>query len=135
MSSKAHWERVYATKDPSEVSWYQPDPLLSFELVKGVAPDKSSMIIDVGGGTSSLVDRLVEYGYSNLSVLDLSATALNIARHRLGTHASMVNWLEGDVLETDLGGPYDVWHDRAVFHFLTTEKDRHRYVLQVSRSV
>jgi 2-polyprenyl-3-methyl-5-hydroxy-6-metoxy-1,4-benzoquinol methylase len=135
MDMKNHWERLYATKDPTRVSWYQPDPALSFELITQVAPSKAARIIDVGGGTSVLVDRLVEAGYTNLTVLDLSTAALDIARRRLGRQSSMVEWLEADVLEAKLKGPYDVWHDRAVFHFLTGSEDRQRYVKQVARAV
>lgn len=135
MDLKNHWERLYATKDPTEVSWYQPDPTLSFDPITQVAPNRSSRIIDVGGGTSLLADRLVEAGYTHLTVLDLSRAALDIARGRLVHESSRVEWLEADVLEAKLEGPYDVWHDRAVFHFLTASEDRRRYVRQVARSV
>lgn len=132
---KNHWDRVYRTKAPTDVSWYQADPHLSLELIARVAPARSSRIIDVGGGASLLVDRLIEAGYRDLTVLDLSEEPLAIDRDRLGDAAPRVTWLHADVLTVPLPGPCDVWHDRAVFHFLTQPMDRQRYVEQVGRSV
>ncbi len=132
---KDHWEKVYAARALTDVSWYQSDPRLSLDLVTQVAPSRSSRIIDVGGGTSSLVDRLVELGYSGLTVLDLSGRALSVARRRLGDQEAPVQWLESDVLRVTLQGRYDVWHDRAVFHFLIDRDDRRRYVDKAARSV
>ncbi len=135
MNLRDHWNRVYQTKGVDEVSWYQPEPRVSLGLIREVAPSPSSRIIDVGGGASFLVDRLIESGYRDLSVLDLSGLALSIVRSRLGAQAQFVEWLEADVLDVRLPGAYDVWHDRAVFHFLTKPEDRRRYVEQVRRSV
>jgi SAM-dependent methyltransferase len=133
---KTHWETVYRTKRPNEVSWYQAEPTRSLELIRRAVPDPSARIIDVGGGASTLVDGLLHAGYSNLSVLDLSATALAEARRRLGDSATRVHWLEDDVLSAALPeAAYDLWHDRAVFHFLTDASDRAAYVTQVRRAV
>jgi SAM-dependent methyltransferase len=133
---KAHWEHVYRTKRPTEVSWYQPEPLLSLELIRRAVPAPSARIIDVGGGASTLADGLLHAGYSNITVLDLSATALAESRGRLGDSAARVQWLEDDVLNATLPeAAYDLWHDRAVFHFLTNADDRAAYVAQVRRAV
>lgn len=130
-----HWDRIYRAKRWTEVSWYQPDPKLSFGLISEVTPSTSARIVDVGGGASLLVDRLVGAGYENVKVLDVSAEALAIARRRLGEGARHVRWLTSSVLDTVFEDPYDVWHDRAVFHFLTVVEDRRRYVEQVRRSL
>ena len=133
---KSHWETVYRTKRPTEVSWYQPEATLSLALIRRAVPDLSARVIDVGGGASTLVDGLLHAGYSNLSVLDLSATALDEARRRLGDATSRVQWLEADVLSAALPeAAFDLWHDRAVFHFLTNASDRAAYLAQVRRAV
>jgi ubiquinone/menaquinone biosynthesis C-methylase UbiE len=134
--AKTHWEHVYRTKRADEVSWFQREPTISLDLVKRVANDRSSRIIDVGGGSSSLVDRLLDNGYPNVTVLDVSATALAQARARVGTRASRVQWLEADVTAASLpDAHFDVWHDRAVFHFLTNASDRAAYIRLVGRAV
>jgi len=136
MDPKAHWERVYGSKRPTEVSWYRPHLDVSLALIEEAAPQRDAAVIDVGGGESTLVDDLLERGYSDVSVLDISATALAVAESRLGEQAARVQWLCGDV--TTFGFAlrrYDVWHDRAVFHFLTAHYDRAAYVRQVSRAV
>jgi ubiquinone/menaquinone biosynthesis C-methylase UbiE len=136
MQPKSHWERLYRTKRPTEVSWYQPEARISAQLIKRVAPDTSARIIDVGGGASTLVDGLLDAGYDHVTVLDFSAVALEAARSRLGLRAKLVTWLEADALEARLpAAGYDVWHDRAVFHFLTEESDRRRYVERTIRAV
>ncbi len=136
MDAKAHWEAIYRTKAPTQVSWYQPHASRSLALIRRVAPDLSAPIIDVGGGASTLVDDLLAVGYSEVTVLDLSRAALAAARSRLGPAAARVGWLEADILETSLPeATYSVWHDRAVFHFLTTPEARARYVAQVRRAV
>ena len=136
MDAEAHWEKVYATKAPTDVSWYQPDAELSLKLIRQAVPDPSAAIIDVGGGASTLVDGLLAEGYGNVTVLDLSASALRQAATRLGEDAGGVRWVEGDIRDADLPvHAYDVWHDRAVFHFLTAAADRRRYVEQVLRAV
>lgn len=136
MGEKHHWESVYAAKAPDAVSWYAPHLLRSLEYIRSAAPDKRAAVLDVGGGESTLVDDLLADGYAQVSVLDLSATALEVTQRRLGALAKAVTWMVGDVLDTDFGaGSCDVWHDRAVFHFLTTEHQRQRYVRQVLKAL
>ncbi len=131
-----HWESVYRKMAPTEVSWYQPEARLSLELIRRVAPDPGAPIIDVGSGASTLVDGLLDAGYRALTVLDLAPTALALAQQRLGERAGLVTWIAADVLEASLSTDgYAVWHDRAVFHFLTDPKDRARYVAQTRRFV
>ena len=133
---RQHWERVYQTKRPTEVSWYQPHLEVSLQLIDEAVMTRDAHIIDVGGGESTLVDDLLARGYRNLYVLDLSATALDVAKTRLGADASRVNWLCGDVRTYPFPPrQYDLWHDRAVFHFLTDSADRAEYVRQVARAV
>ena len=136
MDARQHWERVYRTKLPQQVSWYAPHLDVSVRLIQNAAPNQSAAIIDVGGGEATLVDDLLDRGYRDLSVLDLSATALRVARDRLGERAKDVDWLCGDVTSFPFAcHRYDVWHDRAVFHFLTVASDRAAYVRQVAWAV
>lgn len=136
MKSKNHWEDVYHTKDVTQVSWYQEHPELSLQFIEHTGIDRTAQIIDVGGGASTLVDDLIANGYQNVTVLDISAAALEVAQQRLGAKASAVTWLEADVTQVRLPANfYDVWHDRAVFHFLTRAEDRARYVESVQHSV
>jgi ubiquinone/menaquinone biosynthesis C-methylase UbiE len=136
MESKAHWENVYKTKDIREVSWFQEHAVHSIELIKHTGVSLGAKIIDVGGGASTLVDDLLDLGYTEITVLDISGEALRRSQDRLGNRASRVTWLELDISQAELNSNfYDVWHDRAVFHFLTRPDDRHRYVQAVSRSV
>ena len=129
---KSHWEQVYSKKQSTEVSWYQQHPERSLELIKATGLAPSASIIDIGGGASTLVDFLLESGYKHLSVLDISHAAIEQAKSRLGRSkikwADKVEWLEQDITEFKTDRYFDVWHDRAVFHFLTDEKDRTRYV-------
>lgn len=132
MKPRGHWEKVYGTKRATEVSWYQPTPDMSLRLLRTVVPDHAVPIIDVGGGASTLVDGLLADGYTNITVLDVSASALKQAAERLGASAASVMWREANVLDcTFPPAAYAVWHDRAVFHFLTDPADRERYVAQV----
>jgi len=136
MRSREHWEGVYERKRPEEVSWYRPrlEQSLRFIDAAGLAPDAA--IIDVGGGASTLVDDLLERGRSNITVLDISARAIDAAKARLGKRAAGVHWLVGDITTVDLApAAYDFWHDRAVFHFLCDADERRRYVAAVRRSV
>jgi SAM-dependent methyltransferase len=136
MQTKSHWDNLYATRAPDAVSWYQAHADMSLQLIQdtGVAPNAA--IIDVGGGTSILVDDLLAAGYTNVSVLDISASALAAARRRLGGAAARVRWLEADITKEALPlRAFDLWHDRAVFHFLTEAEDRAAYVRSVMRSV
>jgi len=136
VNPKSHWERVYQTKHPTEVSWYRPHLDVSLQLIEEAASNRDAHIIDVGGGESTLVDDLLARGYRNLSVLDVSPTALAVAKERLGDQANKVGWLCGDVTTFAFARrQYDVWHDRAVFHFLTDAKDRAAYVRKVAHAV
>jgi 2-polyprenyl-3-methyl-5-hydroxy-6-metoxy-1,4-benzoquinol methylase len=136
MDRKAHWDAVYRLTQPTQISWYQAEAVVSRTLIQRVAPDRSASIIDVGGGESVLVDNLVAAGYRNLTVLDVSAEALQCARTRLNRPDVGVRWLEADVLTGSLpAAALDVWHDRAVFHFLLDPSDRRRYVQQVRQTV
>jgi SAM-dependent methyltransferase len=133
---KDHWEAIYTTKPVTEVSWYQEHSDVSLDLIKRTGVSRSGGIIDVGGGASRLVDDLLGAGYSDVSVLDISASALQAARARLGWLAGAVSWIEADITEVELPRQrFDVWHDRAVFHFLTGAADRERYVKAVRQSV
>lgn len=136
MQSKDHWERVYTTKPVADVSWYQENAEQSLHLIHETGVPHTASVIDVGGGASTLVDDLLRDGYRAITVLDLSAAALQAAQARLGDGGSSVSWIVGNIIDTALPEHgYDVWHDRAVFHFLTDEADRHAYVAQVLRSV
>ncbi len=136
MDLKAHWEAIYKAKRLSELSWYQAEADLSLRLIQEVAPGRSVPIIDVGGGASVLVDQLDVAGYTNLTVLDLAGSGIAAARERLGSRATRIRWIEADVLDADLPGvSYGVWHDRAVFHFLTDAVARTRYIRQVRHAV
>jgi len=136
MQSKSHWENIYHTKDATQVSWFQEHPALSLDFIKATGVEKTAQIIDVGGGASRLVDDLLTEGYHHITVLDISAAALQVAQQRLGSQASLVTWIEADITHVELpSNYYDVWHDRAVFHFLTKPEDRKRYVETVRHAV
>ncbi|HET7238912.1 MAG TPA: class I SAM-dependent methyltransferase, partial [Terrimicrobiaceae bacterium] len=128
MNRRKHWNKVYQTKDPNEVSWYQRRPDLSLALIASSGVPKDAGIIDVGGGASTLVDCLLDDGYTRLAVLDLSDAALSQSRSRLGARAHLVGWFEADVTSFISAHPFDLWHDRAVFHFLVAPGDRRAYV-------
>lgn len=136
MERKHHWEQVYSTKAADSVSWFQERADQSLWFIHNTGLGKDAAIIDVGGGASRLVDDLVAEGYTDLTVLDLSSAALAVARKRLGNRAEGVHWLEGDITRTDFPAHrFDLWHDRAVFHFLTDPRDRHAYIERVMHSV
>jgi SAM-dependent methyltransferase len=136
MQSKKHWEQVYSTKAVDAVSWFQEHAETSLRLIQGTAVPLNAAIMDVGGGASTLVDDLLARGYTNVTILDLSAAALRAAQGRLGPRARLVTWVEADITKVELPlRHYDVWHDRAVFHFLTDPQDRHAYVNAVLRAV
>ena len=126
MNSKQHWEAIYTTQQPHEVSWTQQDAGLSLQFITQVAPQRTAHILDVGGGDSPLVDALLGCGYSHVTVNDLSAAAMQRAQTRLGLKAQKVKWVEADITQPNGALPtqIDVWHDRAVFHFLTKTADR-----------
>jgi SAM-dependent methyltransferase len=126
---KAHWERIFNAKRSQEMSWHQPRLEMSLALMKLTGVDANGAIIDIGGGTSTLVDDLLEAGFADLTVLDIAAPALERVRARLAARAEAVNWIEGDIREVELpSARFDVWHDRAVFHFLAGKESRERYV-------
>jgi SAM-dependent methyltransferase len=136
MDTKAHWETLYRTRQPHEVSWYQREAAVALGIIRRVVPDPTAAIIDVGGGASTLVDGLLAAGYRCVTVLDLAPSALQLARGRLGTIADDVSWLEADILAARLPrAGFDLWHDRAVFHFLTAAADRARYAEQLQKAV
>jgi SAM-dependent methyltransferase len=136
MGDRAHWENVYRTKLPHEVSWYRAHLDTSLALIDAAVPDRAAQVIDIGGGASTLIDDLVARGYRNSTVLDLSSAALDIAKARLGERARTIEWRCDDVTTAPMPGHrYDLWHDRAVFHFLTCAEDRAAYVRQVHRCV
>lgn len=136
MEREAHWESIYGKRLPSEQGWYTPCPQPSFTWIRSLDLDPDDLILDIGGGASTLVDHLLESGHDEIAVLDLSIAALNQAQSRLGTHASRVQWLQGDMLAY----PYEdrsvtIWHDRAAFHFLLKDADRARYRQRALRVV
>ncbi len=136
MQAKDHWDRIYRTKPADAVSWFQEHAERSLDLIRATGVDKHAAIIDIGGGASTLVDDLLARGFENLTVLDLSGAALAAARRRLGERASAVQWVEADITKVSLPvHAYDVWHDRAVFHFLTAAEDRAAYVKAVLDAV
>ena len=136
MGDKAHWEKIYTSKAPDQVSWYQVQPQLSLDLIRRTGVDKPAQIIDVGGGASALVDHLLADGFEHVSVLDISSTALAVAKSRLGPQANDVTWIDANITQAQLPpAHYDVWHDRAVFHFLTDPEDRRKYVEVATRAI
>ena len=130
---RAHWQRVYSSKNETEVSWFEQSPTLSLDLIRRSGAHSTTSIIDIGGGASRLVDALLENGYRAVSVLDLSEKALSVARERLRARASQVRWIEADVTRWEPEQRYDLWHDRAAFHFLTDPNDRRDYVERLMR--
>ena len=136
MDTKTHWEKVYTTKAPDQVSWYRPHLETSIVLIERSVSVRSASIIDIGGGESTLVDDLLARGFQNVTVLDVSQVAIDATKQRLGQVAGRVQWVTADITGVQLHpAAYDVWHDRAVFHFLTAPEQRAAYVRQVARSV
>jgi SAM-dependent methyltransferase len=134
-SQQQHWQAVYRDRPPESVTWYQERPALSLSFIEASGIGSDAAVVDIGGGCSLLVDHLLDVGYTNLTVLDLSSTAMRYARQRLGDSARKVTWIEADVLEYRFDTTFDVWHDRAVFHFLTVPVDRERYVARLGDAV
>jgi SAM-dependent methyltransferase len=132
---RAHWDSVYRTKREDEVSWFQSSPTLSLDLIHAAGAERHASIIDVGGGASRLVDALSDEGFADLTVLDISERATETAKARLGARAAGVTWIVADVTKWEPENTYDVWHDRAAFHFLTAPEDRAAYAQRVLRSV
>jgi cyclopropane fatty-acyl-phospholipid synthase-like methyltransferase len=133
INRKTHWENIYSTKNFNEVSWYQPVPETSLDFIKKLNLNKDANIIDIGGGDSFLVDNLLQLGYSNITVLDISEKAIDRAKERLGKEAKKVNWIVSDVNDFEPTDTYDLWHDRAAFHFLTGLKEINRYTKTVTQ--
>lgn len=134
MDRHEHWNSIYQTKAANDVSWFESEPRVSLELIEAASPSHGS-VLDVGGGASRLVDRLVAAGFESVTVLDISEVALQHAQTRLGIHAAQVRWVVGDICQIAELRPCDVWHDRAVFHFLTDPQDRRKYVELAARTV
>lgn len=134
-SRKDHWENVYQTKDHKKVGWYQESPDVSLELLSKIHADPSQSIIDVGCGASVLVDKLIEQGYKEITLVDLSEEALSIIKDRLGDKGNIPNYFSQDITKAAYSDTFDIWHDRAVFHFLTDAKDRKDYISTISKSL
>jgi len=132
---KYHWENIYQTKQLCEVSWYEQVPETSLQLIEETGIEKNAAIIDVGGGDSLLVDHLLQRGYKNITVLDISAAALERAKKRLGKDSEKVKWIEADAAKFNPTEKYDLWHDRAAFHFLTDEIDINNYIHTATNNV
>jgi len=132
---KAHWDKIYASKQPSEMSWNQEYPQTSLDFIHQAHLDKQSHIIDIGGGNSKLVDYLLEEGFENIAVLDISEEALKKVKERLGEKAVKVNWIVSDIIDFQPKEFYDYWHDRATFHFLTTEPQIIQYLSTAKKAV
>lgn len=128
MSRKSHWNLVYEGKSDTEVSWFQSMPELSLKFIRHSGVPRSGTVIDVGGGSSMVVDHLVHDGFENITVLDISSVALCTAQERLGKSAKLINWIEADITQFQCTERFDLWHDRAVFHFLTQASERKRYI-------
>lgn len=135
MDRRAHWDRIYRTKRLDELSWTQPSCGRSLAYVLRTGLPADAPLIDVGGGASVLIDQLLDLGYTDLTVLDVSGTALELARLRLGERAKRVTWLEGDITSMSLPGRYAIWHDRAVFHFLTAPEERRAYAARLATAL
>lgn len=135
LDPKTHWETVYKTKTPEQVSWTQEIPQTSLDFIQSFGLDKSAKIIDIGGGDSKLVDYLLEEGYENITVLDISAKALEKSQKRLGDKASKVKWIVSDINEFEPETDYDVWHDRAAFHFLTAKAQIDHYITIARKAI
>ncbi len=132
---KNHWETVYETKNPDQVSWTQEIPKTSLDFIHSFEVDKTARIIDIGGGDSKLVDYLLDNGFENITVLDISANALEKAKKRLGDKAENVKWVVSDITEFEPNTTFDIWHDRATFHFLTTKEQVSKYLDIARRNV
>ena len=132
---KSHWDGMYAIKKPEEVSWYQIEPAVSLELISSTGVGYADKIIDVGSGSSVLVDKLLNQGFHNLVVLDISSKALEYAKERLGSRVEMVKWIVADVTDFKFLEKYKLWHDRAVFHFLTDKSERKKYVQNMDKAL
>jgi len=134
-NKKNHWEAVYENKRPDQLSWTQEVPSTSLDFIASVGASKTAKIIDIGGGDSKLVDCLLAQGFENITVLDISEKALDKAKFRLGANAEKVNWVVADITDYAPDSPFDIWHDRATFHFLTTTEQVSRYLATARQSI
>jgi SAM-dependent methyltransferase len=134
-SSHRHWEEVYQRQPVASTSWFQLEPSLSLRLIENAGLNRRSSIIDVGGGASTLVDHLARSGFDDLTVLDISNAALHAARARLGSGQHRIKWIEQDILEFEPRRTYDLGHDRALFHFMTSEANRQRYLANLGKAL
>jgi len=132
---KEHWDKIYSTKQPSQVSWTQENPKISLDFIHSFNLPKQASIIDVGGGDSKLVDKLIDEGYEDITVLDISGQALERAKERLGDRAKKVNWVVADITEFKTEKTFDLWHDRATFHFMTTIDQINEYLMRAKRAL
>lgn len=135
MELQRHWDEIYGSRSPDDVSWYEPIPSLSLKLIAHSLEEGAESVIDIGGGASGLVDHLLDLGLKRVAVLDISESGLAVSKRRLGDRASQVEWIVGDVTTIEEVGQFDVWHDRAVFHFLTGADDRQEYVRLAERTL
>jgi Methyltransferase domain len=131
--TRGHWDRTYTAKADTQLSWYQASPQRSLELIRSAVSNRSASIIDIGGGTSKLVDELLSAGYTDLTVLDVSEVALGRSKARLGASSGKVSWLVANITEWQPSRTWNVWHDRAVFHFLTDARDQDAYIAALRR--
>lgn len=135
LTRKEHWERIYSTKQPSEVSWTQENPKTSLDFIHSFGLPRQASIIDVGGGDGKLVDNLIDEGFEDITVLDISEQALRRAKKRLGEKGKKVNWVVSDITEFRTEKTFDLWHDRATFHFLTTADQITKYLTRAKNAI
>jgi trans-aconitate methyltransferase len=135
LDRKKHWENIYQTKDLKDVSWYQPTPTTSLDFLKQFNIPTTAKIIDIGGGDSFLVDHLLDLGFTDITILDISAASLDRAKQRLGYRATKVKWIVADAATFKPTEQYDFWHDRAAFHFLTQEQEITNYIDTIQKSI
>lgn len=133
--ARDHWQGVYESKVPDELSWYEPVPQVSLELIEEAGIEHNAPVLELGGGASSLAGRLLDAGYTDITVADISGIALERAKDDLGERATQISWVESDVRDHDLGGGFELWHDRAVFHFMVEETDRDAYLAALRRTL
>jgi ubiquinone/menaquinone biosynthesis C-methylase UbiE len=135
MDRTEHWEALYTTRDATSVGWFEPVPTVSLRRIREAVEAGARSLVDIGGGSSRLIDHVLDLGLDRMAVVDIAEHGLEIARERLGERVARVEWIVGDVTELEDVGRFDIWHDRAVFHFLTDERDRDRYVALAERTV
>ena len=135
MDAHEYWQKIHSTRQPTQLGWYEPNPTLSKELVAKAFQRGARSVVDIGGGASFLVDHLLDMGFERVAVVDIAEAAIGLAKKRLGKRATGVEWIIGDITALGDIGRFDVWHDRAVFHFLLDHRDRHSYVELSERTV